>query len=196
MLKNFPALSDGKVVDKLAESTRVNRPYKPPSLAQRETEKPQRKRKRVSYKENTEGNEDDDDGDKRKRRKSMGDAEYTAPDNIALLNRYPVYKPKPFEAVFGGDGKKFAIPSIQTKDGRTIRHVVSNASLGLKVQPVIPPRPLHDPMADHAIVLYDPTIDDRETEEERQERLKEEAREEQAVAFGNRHSTLSKGGHW
>ena len=31
----------------------------------------------------------------------------------------------------------------------------------------IPPRPLHDPMADHAIVLYDPTLDECETDEER-----------------------------
>ncbi|EEB87401.1 hypothetical protein MPER_15255, partial [Moniliophthora perniciosa FA553] len=42
------------------------------------------------------------------------------------------------------------------------------------------PRPLHDPMADHAIVLYDPTIDDRETDAERREREKEEAKEKAA----------------
>lgn len=28
------------------------------------------------------------------------------------------------------------------------------------------PRPLHDPMVDHAIVLYDPTIDDKPSPEE------------------------------
>ncbi|KAF8489141.1 SNF2 family domain-containing protein [Hysterangium stoloniferum] len=38
------------------------------------------------------------------------------------------------------------------------------------------PRPLHDPMQDHAIVLYDPTIDQRETDEEGKERVKEEER--------------------
>jgi DNA repair and recombination RAD54-like protein len=182
MLRSYPSLPDGKIVDKLAGSTRVNQPYKPPSLARRETEKPQRKRKRVSYKENTVGDgSDSDGGSSRKRRKSMGDAETTGADNVSLLNRYPVYKPKPFNTVFGGEGKKFAIPSITGKDGRIIRHASSNASLGLRVQPIVPPRPLHDPMADHAIVLYDPTIDDRETEEEKQERLKEEAREAAAA---------------
>src|ERR1700749_593374 len=141
MLKSFPSLSDGKVVDKLVESTRVNRPYKPSSLVRRDTEKPTRKRKRVSYKENNEDGSDSDSGDKRKRRKSMGDSEYVSADNTAHITRFPVYRPKPFEEVFGGEGRKFAIPSITTKEGRVIRHAISNASLGLKVQPVIPPRP-------------------------------------------------------
>ncbi len=38
------------------------------------------------------------------------------------------------------------------------RHQLSHASLGLRVQPILVPRPLHDPMSDHAIVLWDPTI--------------------------------------
>lgn len=179
MLRSYPSLPDGRVVDLLVESTRVNRPFKAPSLARRDTDKPQRKRKRVSYKENNPDAGDDDDSDdgggKKKRRKSMGD-EFTSVDNTPLL-KYPVFKPKSFEEVYGGEKKLFLIPSMTTKDGRVVRHAISNASLGLKVQPVIPPKPLHDPMAEHAIVLYDPTIDDRETEEERQERLKEEARE-------------------
>ena len=54
-------------------------------------------------------------------------------------------------------------------------------------------------MADHAIVLYDPTIDERETEEEKQERLKEEAKQkaaEEAAAkvqgLYNPHKSLRK----
>ncbi|CAI5757138.1 unnamed protein product [Candida verbasci] len=31
--------------------------------------------------------------------------------------------------------------------------------LGTKIKPIIPPRALHDPMAEFAIVLYDPTVD-------------------------------------
>ena len=31
--------------------------------------------------------------------------------------------------------------------------------LGTKVRPIIPPRALHDPMSEFAIVLYDPTVD-------------------------------------
>ncbi|KAF8505017.1 Rad54 N terminal-domain-containing protein [Hysterangium stoloniferum] len=41
---------------------------------------------------------------------------------------------------------------------------------------VHPSRPLHDPMQDHVIVLYDPTIDERETDEEGKECMKEEER--------------------
>lgn len=39
-------------------------------------------------------------------------------------------------------------------------HTLSHASLGARPHPNLAPRPLHDPMSDHAIVLYDPTIDD------------------------------------
>ena len=38
-------------------------------------------------------------------------------------------------------------------------------------------------MQDHAIVLYDPTIDDRETDEERREREREEVREKETKEF-------------
>lgn len=42
-----------------------------------------------------------------------------------------------------------------------IVHPLSHASLGARPHPTLAPRPLYDPMADHAIVLYDPTIDDK-----------------------------------
>jgi DNA repair and recombination protein RAD54 and RAD54-like protein len=58
--------------------------------------------------------------------------------------------------------------------------MASNLSLGTRPLAKVIPRPLHDPMEDHAIVLYDPTIDDRETDEERKEREKEEAKEKAA----------------
>jgi DNA repair and recombination RAD54-like protein len=52
-------------------------------------------------------------------------------------------------------------------------------------------------MEDHAIVLYDPTIDDRETDEERLEREKEEEKEkaakeakEKTVGMFNPHKSL------
>jgi DNA repair and recombination RAD54-like protein len=70
---------------------------------------------------------------------------------------------------------RFTIPAITTKEGETIYHPNSNVALGVRRQPIIAPRPLHDPMAEHAIVLYDPTVDLIETPEERAEREKEEA---------------------
>src|ERR1700761_5514202 len=181
MLRRIPSTSDGKIVDKLLESTRVNLPFRSPSVSKPPSEKPQRKRKKVSYKESQNENDgdegDDDDAKSKKKRRKSGNGkdgeEYVGDDNITYLASFPVFTPKPFSEI----EKKFSIPSITNKkSGQVIRHSASNISLGLKVQPVVIPRPLHDPMADHAIVLYDPTIDDRETDEERAERLKEEAR--------------------
>jgi DNA repair and recombination RAD54-like protein len=63
---------------------------------------------------------------------------------------------------------------MRGKDGNIIPVVMSRSALGIRPLAKITPRPLHDPMADHAIVLYDPTIDDKETDEERKERLEVE----------------------
>lgn len=52
------------------------------------------------------------------------------------------------------------------KTSEKIVHPLSQASLGARPHPTLAPRPLHDPMADHAIVLYDPTIDDKPDPEE------------------------------
>lgn len=63
------------------------------------------------------------------------------------------------------------------KTSETIVHPLSHASLGARPHPTLAPRPLHDPMADHAIVLYDPTIDDKPDPvevAERQEAAKKE----------------------
>lgn len=55
---------------------------------------------------------------------------------------------------------------MNKRTSETIVHTLSHASLGARPHPVLAPRPLHDPMADHAIVLYDPTVDDRPPPEE------------------------------
>ena len=57
---------------------------------------------------------------------------------------------------------RFSIPSITAKNADSpVRHSLSHAALGCRIQPILLPRPLFDPMSDHAIVLYDPTIDDK-----------------------------------
>lgn len=76
------------------------------------------------------------------------------------------------------DLSSFAIPVMtNAKTSEKIAHPLSHASLGARPHPTLAPRPLHDPMADHAIVLYDPTIDDKPDPEEvaqKQEAAKKE----------------------
>ncbi len=96
---------------------------------------------------------------------------------LAAIPKYPVYSVKPFSQL---GSRRFSLPSMRTKDGKEVVLLPSHASLGIRPPAKVIPRPLHDPMEDHAIVLYDPTIDDRETDEERREREKEEAKEREA----------------
>lgn len=58
--------------------------------------------------------------------------------------------------------KVFSVPTLtDKKTGVALEVRLSGAALGVRRQPVFIPRPLHDPLADHAIVLWDPTVDDR-----------------------------------
>ncbi|KAI9064431.1 DNA repair protein, SNF2 family [Trametes sanguinea] len=195
MLRRAPVTSDGKVVDRFQESSRVNKPFKPPTLAVAR-EQPQRKRKRVSYK-GAQGDSDGSDGENDgapKKKKSGKDAGFERPlDNN--IQHYPVFKPKPFDQL----SRRFSIPQMRNKDGQVIPTVQTNIALGIRPLANIIPRPLHDPMEDHAIVLYDPTIDDRETDEERKEREKEEAKEraqkeaqEKCAGMYNPHKSLKE----
>lgn len=172
MLKRTPTTKDGKTVDRLQESTRINKPFKPPALAI-QREQPQRKRKRVSYKgaQGDSDSEDDDEKPKKKKKAGKGDTFDSPRDNN--VQSFPVFKAKPFGEV----ARRFSIPSMKNSDGDYVQKAASNISLGIRPLANIIPRPLHDPMEDHAIVLYDPTIDDRETDEEKREREKEEEKE-------------------
>lgn len=183
MLRRAPTTNDGKVIDRLQESTRINKPFKPPTLLiPVERVQPQRKRKRVSYKGQQGVDDDSEDDDeasrkKKKKKKDGHDGSYNnEEDLLAAIKTYPVYKPKPFEQVV----RRFSMPAMTNKDGTSVPLLPTNISLGIRPKAKIIPRPLHDPMEDHAIVLYDPTIDDRETDEERKEREKEEAKEKAA----------------
>jgi DNA repair and recombination protein RAD54 and RAD54-like protein len=182
MLRRAPTTNDGKVVDRLQESTRVNRPFKLPTLASSTVRAhPQRKRKRVSYKgQDAENSGDDaDSAPKKKKGDKDKDGVYHNEDELlATVKKYPVYKPKPFGELFGA--RRFSMPTMRNQDGENIPLVASNVALGIRPQTKIIPRPLHDPMEDHAIVLYDPTIDDRETDEEKKEREKQEAKDKAA----------------
>ncbi|KIJ16756.1 hypothetical protein PAXINDRAFT_175980 [Paxillus involutus ATCC 200175] len=178
MLKRTPTTADGKVVDRLQESTRVYKPFKPPTvLVSTERIQPARKRKRVSYKESRADENDSDSDDARKKKKKKDkDGTYNEEELKAAIKTYPVYKPKPFALTV----RRFSMPTMTNKSGEVVALVATGASLGIRPQAKIIPRPLHDPMEDHAIVLYDPTVDDRETDEERRAREKEEGKEQAA----------------
>jgi DNA repair and recombination RAD54-like protein len=174
MLRRAPTTIDGKLVDTHQESTRVNKPFKVPTLVVQRAQ-PQRKRRRVSYKEAQGPDDDDIDSDSgsksAKRRRPSNDAENSP---AGPTPSFPVYKPKPFNELFGP--RRYTIPVMTNKNGEIVKAIQSNPSLGIRPQVKLIPRPLHDPMEDHAIVLYDPTIDTRETDEERKAREKEELR--------------------
>ncbi|KAF8495873.1 SNF2 family domain-containing protein [Hysterangium stoloniferum] len=96
---------------------------------------------------------------------------------VDRLQESPLHAPRSSTMFFpGGNGNMY---QMRTKAGGVVPIVLTNASLGVRAPTSIPPRPLHDPMQDHAIVLYDPTIDERETDEEGKERVKEEERRQQ-----------------
>ncbi|KAG8217881.1 DNA repair protein, SNF2 family [Butyriboletus roseoflavus] len=197
MLKRTPTTTDGRVVNRLQESTRVYKPFKPPTvLVSTERVQPARKRKRVSYKESQRDENDSDSDDTRKKKKKKDkdrDGTFNEEELKAAIQTFPVYKPKPFEMTV----RRFSMPTMINKSGQVVPLVPTGASLGIRPQAKIIPRPLHDPMEDHAIVLYDPTIDDRETDEEKKAREKEEAKEravkeaqEKTAGMYNPHKSL------
>ncbi|WVO12565.1 hypothetical protein L204_100169 [Cryptococcus depauperatus] len=167
----------------------ISKPFKlPKSSSTRSKDLPARKRKKVSYKEQGGGDEQDDDDDDARPSKmgkfAMGNKEYGSDgvlgDMAKWCNRkFPVFKPKGKNDVFT---KSFSIPVMyNSKTSEPIIHTLSYASLGARRHPTLLPRPLHDPMADHAIVLFDPTIDNKpsieeiDKEKEEQEKRKKEA---------------------
>ncbi|KZP01852.1 DNA repair protein, SNF2 family [Calocera viscosa TUFC12733] len=152
-----------------------------PSLA---SSKPVRKRKRVTYKEDAVSSDSEDERRKKKAKVVRGkendlhygdDGEIEVRNINRLYRTYELSAPRPQVLM-----RSFAIPELRNSKGELVPTIASRAALGLLTPKTIPPRPLHDPMADHAIVLYDPTIDARETDEERKERLAQEEKEKEA----------------
>ena len=192
-----PPTKDGKPLDleNLHFDNSLRKPFKPPTPSVKRPERalPPRKRKRVSYKENRDDSDSDDDKAKKKKKSKTKDGDYGSDGDIPTVKKFPVYKATPL----GQTAKRFSIPTMTNAAGEVVPTVMSKASLGIRPPVQIIPRPLHNPMDDHAIVLYDPTIDDRETDEDKQERLKLEAKEKlekenaaSAVGMYNPHKSL------
>lgn len=134
---------------------RLIKPFKCPGsatpLSSRSRDQPARKKRRINY-VGADGGGDDDDGEKA----------YSNDDRLALatrdVNRFPVFKPKDKDTLFR---QKFAVPMIK-KDTEGYTAARPPPLLGLRQGAVFVARPLHDPTGEFAIVLFDPTVDDRQ----------------------------------
>ncbi|KAK5131532.1 DNA repair protein rhp54 [Meristemomyces frigidus] len=132
---------------------RLIRPFKCPGSGTptRISAKPARKRRKVDY---AGGDGSTEDGDKA----------YDNTERLALatrdVNRFPVFKPKDKESTFR---LRFSVP-LKNKDTGAYNSVRPPPLLGLRTGTVFVAKALHDPSGELAIVLYDPTIDDKPKE--------------------------------
>lgn len=76
-------------------------------------------------------------------------------DTIALKDRFPVFKVKDKDTVFRA---QFAVPLVNKNSYDASRLA---PSLGMRRGLPFVNKPLHDPSGEFAIVLYDPTIDEK-----------------------------------
>ena len=129
---------------------RLVRPFKCPGSATvaRTSDKPARKRRKISYADGG-GGDDHNDG------------AYTNDDRLALgirdVNRFPVFQPKDKEAAFR---QRFSVP-LSKKAGGEYNPFRPPPLLGMRQGATFVAKPLHDPAGEFAIVLYDPTVDDK-----------------------------------
>ncbi|TLS23424.1 uncharacterized protein PpBr36_06686 [Pyricularia pennisetigena] len=134
---------------------KLHKPFKCPGSATRrpEADRPARKRRKVDYK-GADGAED------------TGES-YTSIERLALANRdvnkYPVFKPKDKETIFR---KSFVVPLVN-KNVASYNPNRPPPTLGLRQGAVFVAKALHDPSGEFAIVLYDPTVDDKPKEPEK-----------------------------
>jgi len=125
------------------------KPFKCPGSASgpRQSDRPERKRRKVSYAD-ADGTVDDD-------------KPYTNDDRLAIAtrdaNRFPVFRAKHKDTAFK---QKFSIPLVN-KDTNGYDAGRPAPLLGMRKGRVFQVKPLHDPSGEFAIVLYDPTIDDK-----------------------------------
>ncbi|KAE8215657.1 hypothetical protein CF327_g1084 [Tilletia walkeri] len=89
---------------------------------------------------------------------------------------------KVFEADKGAIKRDFKMPVMRTAKGEILEVQLKQSALGTRRTAEIPPRPLYDPLGEHAIVLFDPTTDDREAEREKARLLNESAEDAEKAA--------------
>ncbi|EPQ32395.1 uncharacterized protein PFL1_00591 [Pseudozyma flocculosa PF-1] len=190
------------------------KPFKSPSFASKrqDADASGRKRARVSYKgmdgaanddgsEAEEGSDDDGAGGKpaKKKKTSKGSAKtlegvYKGIDATGVSLNVDRRKWATFAVKPDAIKKGFAVPMMRSKDGQVVEVRASNAALGTRRSGEIPPRPLHDPMGEHAIVLFDPTVDDKDAERRKEELQKKQEEEEAKIEAGGKgpHKSLAE----
>ncbi len=142
---------------------RLIKPFRCPGSATptRVSEKPARKKRKVSY---TDADGSVEDGEK----------PYTNEDRLALANRdankFPVFKVKDKDTLFR---QRFAVPLVN-KDVGGYNSFRPAPTLGMRKGAVFVAKPLHDPSGEFAIVLFDPTIDDKPTTSEEVVKMSQE----------------------
>lgn len=145
---------------------KLHKPFKCPGSALRTpaTDRPARKKRKIDYK----GADGDVDADK----------PYTNEDRLALANRdankFPVYQVKDKDKIFR---KAFAVPLVN-KNSVAYNPNRPPPTLGLRQGAVFVAKALHDPSDEFAIVLYDPTVDDKPKEPETPEEAEKPAEPE------------------
>ena len=126
---------------------RLIKPFRCPgaAVAPRISEKPARKKRKVNY-ANAGG--DAEDGE---------DAAFSIEERIPLSQKFPVFQVKDKDTMFR---QRFIVPLANKNIGG---YSASRPPplLGLRQGAVFVAKPLHDPSGEFAIVLYDPTIDDK-----------------------------------
>jgi DNA repair and recombination protein RAD54 and RAD54-like protein len=145
---------------------RLIKPFKCPgsATAVRTSEKPARKRRKINY-AGADGNAEGDENT------------YTNEDRLALraVNKFPVFKVKDKETAFR---QRFAVPLLN-KNPEAYNAYRPAPLLGMRQGRVFVAKPLHDPAGEFAIVLYDPTIDDKPPpKEEAEKKLDEDEKKE------------------
>lgn len=147
---------------------RLSKPFKCPGAAvsSRVSEKPVRKRRKVTY-AGADGDAED------------GDKAYTNDDRLALAtrdaNRFPIFKVKDNESTIR---QRFSVPFLN-KDNGGYNAARPPPLLGLRQGAVFIAKALHDPSGEFSIVLYDPTVDDKPKENAPAEQKSEEPPKEQ-----------------
>lgn len=178
------------------------KPFKVPSRAGNSangTTEGGRRRKRVDYSEMGGGSENANDGDAQldddddaggaggggKKRKGGAvktlEGVYKGIDSSGVSLNADRRVWKVFEADKAAIKRDFKVPVMRTAKGEVLEVQLKNLPLGVRRAADIPPRPLYDPLGEHAIVLFDPTTDDREAEREKARLQAEQANEEETV---------------
>ncbi|KZF21843.1 putative dsDNA-dependent ATPase Rad54 [Xylona heveae TC161] len=148
---------------------RLVKPFKCPgsSTPSRLSDKPARKRRKVDY---TGADASIEDGDK----------PWTNDDRLALANRdvnkYGIFQVKDKETAFR---QRFTVPLIN-KQAAGYDPSRPAPTLGMRRGAVFVAKPLHDPSGEFAIVLFDPTIDDKPAKKEEGE-VEEKPKEEEPM---------------